>query len=168
MNGRNVCRSIFAAAAFALAAYAQADQTVQKIGFINTERIYLESKQAQGIQKTLEKEFGSRQSELEKLQKEGETLERRLSSGSMKAAERETAEKQWTVLAQRYRKQQSSLAEDYNLRRNEEFASLQQNANRVIVDIAKKEGYDVILQDVVYVNSRYDITDAVIKAMNAR
>ncbi|MEI2574217.1 OmpH family outer membrane protein, partial [Pseudomonas aeruginosa] len=58
--------------------------------------------------------------------------------------------------------------EDYNLRRNEEFASLQQNANRVIVKIAKQEGYDVILQNVIYVNTQYDVTDSVIKEMNAR
>ena len=64
-------------------------------------------------------------------------------------------------------KQQTELAEDYNLRRNEEFAALQQNANRVIVDLAKREGYDFILQDVIYVNGRYDITDSVIKALNA-
>ena len=50
---------------------------------------------------------------------------------------------------------------------HEEFAALQQNANRVIVDLAKREGYDFILQDVIYVNGRYDITDSVIKALNA-
>ena len=50
----------------------------------------------------------------------------------------------------------------------EEFAALQQNANRIIVDLAKREGYDVILQDVIYVNARYDITDSVIKALNTR
>lgn len=61
-----------------------------------------------------------------------------------------------------------AFEEDYNLRRNEEFASLQQNANRVIVKIAKQEGYDVILQDVIYVNTQYDVTDSVIKEMNAR
>ena len=41
------------------------------------------------------------------------------------------------------------------------------NANHVIVDLAKREGYDFILQDVIYVNGRYDITDSVIKALNA-
>lgn len=63
---------------------------------------------------------------------------------------------------------QAQFEEDYNLRRNEEFASLQQNANRVIVKIAKQEGYDVILQNVIYVNTQYDVTDSVIKEMNAR
>ncbi|WP_448324245.1 hypothetical protein [Streptomyces sp. DSM 41493] len=37
-----------------------------------------------------------------------------------------------------------------------------------MVKIAKQEGYDVILQDVIYVNTQYDVTDSVIKEMNAR
>ena len=44
---------------------------IQKIGFINTERIYLESEQARDIQKTLYYEFSARQDELQKLQHEG-------------------------------------------------------------------------------------------------
>ena len=69
-------------------------------------------------------------------------------------------------MVEAFRKKQAQFEEDYNLRRNEEFAALQQNANRVIVKIAKQEGYDFILQDVIYVNTQYDITDSVIKEMN--
>ena len=38
---------------------------------------------------------------------------------------------------------QQQLAEDYDLRRNEEFAALQRNADRVMIDLAKKEGLNV-------------------------
>lgn len=41
-------------------------QEVQRLGFINTERVYQESKQAQGLQKTLQKEFAGRQKALQK------------------------------------------------------------------------------------------------------
>ena len=51
---------------FGLMNQAVAAETVQKIGFINTERVYLESKQAQRIQTTLEKEFRGRQDALQK------------------------------------------------------------------------------------------------------
>ncbi|OSI36000.1 OmpH family outer membrane protein [Neisseria dumasiana] len=141
---------------------------VQKLGFINTERVYQESKQAQRIQKTLEKEFDSRQKALDKIRKEGEAVEKKLASGKLSQSAHEDAVRELGELVQKFRLQQAQLAEEYNLRRNEEFAALQQNANRVIVDLAKKEGYDLILQDVIYVNSKYDITDSVIKALNAR
>ncbi len=145
-----------------------AAEGVQKIGFINAERLYQESRQAQGIQKTLEKEFSGKHKALQKIQQEGAALEKKLASGKLTEAERETTVRQLGELVQKFRLQQEKLAEEYNLRRNEEFAALQQNANRVIIDLAKKEGYDLILKDVIYVNSKYDITDRVIKAMNAR
>ncbi|STZ77037.1 OmpH family outer membrane protein [Bergeriella denitrificans] len=164
-----ILRSAAAAAlGLGLMAQAAAGEAVQKIGFINTERIYLEANQARNIQATLEKEFGSRQKALQALQKQGMDLEQKLSGNKLKGAAREQAAKEWGDLVQRFRREQAEFAEDYNLRRNEEFAALQQNANRVIVDLAKREGYDVILQDVVYVTSKYDITDSVIKALNAR
>ncbi|QEY25437.1 OmpH family outer membrane protein [Neisseria zalophi] len=141
---------------------------IQKLGFIDTERVYRESRQAQSIQQTLEKEFSSRHQALEALRRKGENVEKTLASGKLSGAEREKNVKELSELVRQYRTEQAALAEEYNLRRNEEFASLQQNANRVIVELAKKEGYDLILQDVIYVNSKYDITDRVIKSMNTR
>lgn len=151
----------------ALVTQAQAAEALQKIGFINTERVYQESKQAQGIQKTLNQEFSKRQAALQEVQKEGAELEQQLASKQLQGKAREQVAKKWAALVNTFRKQQSELAADYNLRRNEEFAALQQNANQVILDLAKKEGYDLIVQDVIYVNSKYDITDSVIKALNA-
>ncbi|WP_373740632.1 OmpH family outer membrane protein [Neisseria sp.] len=147
---------------------AQAAEAVQKLGFINTERVYQEVKQAQNIQKTLDKEFGKRQKELQKIQQEGMELEKKLASGKLHGAERDKVGKKWADLVKTFRDRQAAFAEEYSLRRNEEFAALQQNANRVIVELAKREGYDLILKDVIYVNRKYDITDSVIKAMNAR
>lgn len=153
---------------FSLMGQAVAAESLQKLGFINTERVYQESKQAKLIQKTLEKEFSSRQKALQKLQAEGAELEKRIASGKLQGAERQAAVQKLGEAVQKFRLEQAQLAEEYNLRRNEEFAALQQNANRIIVELAKKEGYDLILQEAVYVNSKFDITDSVIKALNAR
>ncbi|ASK27225.1 OmpH/Skp family outer membrane protein [Neisseria chenwenguii] len=161
----NYTRILAAALALGLTAQAHAEQ---KIGFVNTERVYLESKQAQGIQAKLEKEFGKRQKALETLKKEGKSLESRLADTRLKEKDREKTAKRMSELIQSFRRAQAAYAEDYNLRRNEEFAALQQNANRVILELAKREGYDVILQDVIYINRQYDITDSVIKALNAK
>jgi outer membrane protein len=57
------------------------------------------------------------------------------------------------------------LAEDFNLRRNEEFASVQERANRTIKQIAEREQFDLILQDAVYINPKYDITAKVLKEL---
>ena len=61
---------------------------------------------------------------------------------------------------------QREFREDVNLRKNEELASLQERANKVIQQIAEAEKFDLILQDpVVFASQRIDITDRVIKAL---
>ena len=49
---------------------------------------------------------------------------------------------------------------------NEELASVQERANKVIQQIAEAEKFDLILQDpVVFASQRIDITEKVIKAL---
>ena len=49
---------------------------------------------------------------------------------------------------------------------NEELASVQERANKVIQQIAEAEKFDLILQDpVVFASPRIDITEQVIKAL---
>ena len=52
-------------------------------------------------------------------------------------------------------------------RKNEELQSVLDRANRVVKQVAEQEKYDLILQEAVYINPKHDITDKVIKALNA-
>ena len=163
----NLPRMVAAAAAVLLASHAVAD-SVQKLGFIDTERVYQQSVQAQRIQATLQNEFGARQQALQRLRDQGIALKARLDQGRLSPAERRRTEQQLIALDGDLRRQATQLTEEYNLRRNEEFAALQQNANRVITELAQRDGYDLIIQDVIYVNSKFDITDQVIRALNSQ
>ena len=60
---------------------------------------------------------------------------------------------------------QREIREDLNLRRNEELASVQERATRVINQIAEQEKFDLIVQEAVFASSRIDITEKVIKAL---
>ena len=42
-----------------------------------------------------------------------------------------------------------------------------ERANRVVRQVAEAEKYDVVLQEAVYINPKFDITDKVIKALNS-
>ncbi len=139
---------------------------IQKLGFIDTERVYRESKQAQHIEKTLQQEFASRQAKLQDLQRAGAELEQKAASDKLSPEERQQVLQRLGSMVQQFRTEQAQLAEDFNLRRNEEFAALQASANKVIIDLAKQEGYDLIIQDAIYVNGKFDITDKVIRSLN--
>jgi outer membrane protein len=58
--------------------------------------------------------------------------------------------------------------EDINQRKNEELGQVVERANRVIKQIFETEKYDLILQEAVFAGPRADITDKVIKALNAQ
>ena len=87
---------------------------------------------------------------------------KKLKAGKARAAAMAELERQ----RREFRGSQAQLAEEYDLRRNEEFAALQNNANRVILELAKKEGYDLIVHDVIFIDAKFDITDKVIREMN--
>lgn len=63
-------------------------------------------------------------------------------------------------------RRQRALVEERNQRANEESQIILQRANRIIQDIAKKQKYDLIIQDAIWVSPKVDITEQVIKELN--
>lgn len=138
---------------------------IQKLGFINTERVYQESKQAQTMMKALENEFAPRRAALMKLESEGMALQNKIAKAKP-GAKRDRDVEKLAELSRRFRLEEMRLAEEYNLRRNEEFAALQHQANQALLTVAKRGGYDLILQEVLFIDSKFDITDEVLREMN--
>lgn len=138
-----------------------------KIGFVNQERILRESAPAKRSQTKLDKEFATRRAELDRVEKQGRELEATLQKEAvtLPEAERTARERQFAQLTRDFQRMQREFREDVNLRRNEELASLQERANKVINEIAEKEKFDLILQEAVFASTRIDITDKVLKAL---
>lgn len=134
-----------------------------KFGYVNAMRVYSESKVAQQIEQNLQKEFAAQQQKMDALQQENDRIRQQLiTSGSLKPAERQKLE---STLVQN-RMALSQFVESYNLRRNEEFAALQHNANVIVQRIASQEKFDLIVQEAVFVRAPYDITDRVIQLLD--
>jgi outer membrane protein len=159
----------FAAASMLLAVVAPASAQELKIGYVNSERVMREAAPAKAAQAKLEAEFGKRERELtdiagrlkaaaDKLDKDTPTL----SPTEQSRRQRELVEQDRDL--QRKRRE---FQEDLNQRRNEELASVVERANRVIKQIFDAEKYDLILQEVILASARVDITDKVIKVLNA-
>ena len=115
----------------------------------------------------MQAEFGQQQQKLAAMQQAGIQLQQQVQSGKLRGAAQRNAENKLLESAREYRIAAARLAEEYSLRRNEEFASLQRNANDIIKNIAETEKYDFIVQEAVFVNGKYDITDRVIKLLDA-
>lgn len=157
-----------AAAQPAPAASPSAPLAAIRIGFVNTERLFREAAPAKRAQAKLEKEFATRDAEVQKLTRQVRDLQSSVDKdgATMAEAERRNKERDLANLSRDLQRAQREFREDLNLRRNEELAQLQERANKVIQQIAEAEKFDLILQDpVVYASQRIDITDKVIKAL---
>ena len=162
-------RALAAAALLALASHGAQAQEL-KIGYVNSDRVLRDAAPAKAAQAKLEAEFSKREKELtdignrlkaasDKLDKDGPTL-----------SEAERSKRQRELLDQDrdFQRRRREFQEDLGQRKNEELASVVDRANRVIKQIFETEKYDLVLQEAVFAGPRVDITEKVIKALNAQ
>jgi outer membrane protein len=166
MKFKQIAVSLILASAFA-AAPALANT---KIGFVNTERLLREAPLSVSAQKKLEREFAARDQELQKLAKQARDLQAQLDKDgvTMSDSERKTKERDLGNLSRDLQRQGREFREDLNLRRNEELGQIQERARKAILDIAKAEKFDMIVEQAVYVDPKNDITDRVMKALGGK
>ncbi|QWT47671.1 OmpH family outer membrane protein [Azospira inquinata] len=145
----------------------QAQAAELKIGYVNTQRIFRDAPAAVKAQKKLDSEFSRRDQDLQKMAKQLQSMQESLEKNgvTMSDSDRRNKERDLNDLNRDFQRKQREFREDLNLRQNEEMAAVLDKANRAIKNIADSEKYDLILQDVVWVSPRLDITDKVIKAL---
>ena len=140
-----------------------------KMGFVNTERIFREAASAKQAQANLEQEFSKREKDLvdlgNTLKAASEKFERE--APTLSESQRNSRQKQLVEQDRDFQRKRREFQEDLNARKNEEQQVVVERANRAVKQVAESEKYDVIFQEAVYVNPKHDITDKVIKALNA-
>lgn len=154
-----------AASLFSFHAHAQE----VKLGFVNTERIFREAASAKQAQAKLEQEFSRREKELvdigNNLKQASERFERE--APTLAESQRTARQKQLIDQDREFQRKRREFQEDLNARKNEEQQIVVERANRAVKQVAESEKYDVIFQEAVYIHPKHDITDKVIKALNA-
>lgn len=152
-----------------LLALASAQAQDFRLGYVNLDRIIREAGPAKTAQAKLEQEFSRREKELQELgatiKSAADKLERE--APTLSETQRASRQKQLVEQDREFQRKRREFQEDLNARRNEELQQVFERANRVVKQLADAEKYDLILQEAVYVNPKHDITDKVIKALNA-
>lgn len=139
-----------------------------KIGFVNTDRVFREAPIALTAQKKLEKEFASRDAELQKMAKQARELQSQLEkdSAALSDTDRRNKERDLANLNREYQRSLREFREDLNLRRNEELVKVQDRARKAIQAYGEAEKYDIILEDAIYFSPKIDITDRIIRTLS--
>lgn len=153
----------------ALLASAQVQAQEFRIGFVSTDRIFKETSTAKAAQVRLEQEFSKREKELVE---QGSTLKSTVDKFEREAptlpeGQRVARQRQLVDQDRDFQRKRREFQEDLNSRKNEELQQVLERANKVVKQVAEAEKYDMVLQEAVYVNPKHDITDKVIKVLNA-
>ena len=147
---------------------AQAEEL--KIGYVNSERVLRDAVPAKAAQSKLEAEFSKREKDLADLAGKLKAAGDKLDKDAPTLAESERSRRQRDLVDQdrEFQRKRREFQEDLTQRKNEELASVVERANKVIKQIFEAEKYDLILQEAVFAGPKVDITDKVIKALNAQ
>jgi outer membrane protein len=144
-------------------------QESTKIGFVSLDRILRDSTPAKAAQTKLESEFSKRQKDLQdanaRLKATADKFDK--DSPVLSDSDRSRRQRELADMDKDFQRRQREFNEDINQRKNEELAAVVERANRVIRQISESEKFDIVFQDAVYVNPRIDITEKVLKSLNA-
>lgn len=161
--------AIAAAALLALAGFSVQAQEL-KIGYVNSDRVLREAAPAKAAQAKLETEFSKREKELtdigNRLKSAGDKLDK--DAPTLSEAERSRRQRDLIDQDREFQRKRREFQEDLTQRKNEELAAVVDRANRVIKQIFETEKYDLVLQEAVFAGPKVDITEKVIKALNAQ
>lgn len=162
--------AVVALSAFCAAGAVQAQaQGGTKVGFVSVERIIRDSAPAKAAVARIDSEFKKREAELQqlanRLRSQSEQYDK--DAAVMSDSDRIRRQRELTALDSEFQRKRIEFQEDLNRRRNEEMGKVFEQADQVIKRIAETQGYDLVLQEAITVSPRIDITDQVIKALDA-
>ncbi len=162
-------KSVWVAVCLAGAAFGAQTQEL-KIGYVNSDRVLRDATPAKAADTRLKAEFSKREKDLldmgERLKAAGEKFDK--DQPTMAESERVRRQRDLVEQDREFQRKRREYQEDVTQRRNEELASVVERTNKVIRQIYESEKYDLIVQEAVFAGPRVDITDKVIKALNAQ
>lgn len=138
-----------------------------KVGYVQIDKI-MQSPASLEVGERLKKEFTPRNAELQRQKKLLDDKEAALDKDLMTLSEasREKRSREISEMKLNFQQKQRELAEDFELRKREERAKLQDRINRAVTTISQAEGYDLVLYgNAAYAGAKADITEKVIKAV---
>ena len=161
--------SVLSAAVLGLAMLAPVGAADLRIGVVNMERILRDSLSAAQAGERLNAEGMRRQEEIDALTKRFKQRLERFEKGAsdMSESERVTERRELAEMERDVARRSREARDEFNQRRNEEVLLLQGRAGRIIQQIAESEKFDLVLYEFFYASPKVDITDRVMKALDA-
>ena len=143
-----------------------------KIGVVDPQRLLEDSPQGKAASESMRAEFAPRQRTLQAQEQAIKAKQEKLQkdSATMTEDQRARAEKELRDSARDLERARGEFNDDATARRNEEMSRLQRTLGEEVRSYAKAQNFDLILtaETVVYAAPSYDITPAILSALQAR
>jgi len=169
MMNIHILKTLVAAVLLAGAATGAGAQEL-KIGYVNSDKVLRDAVPAKAAQAKLEAEFSKREKDLTDIASRLKAASDKLDKDAPTLSESERVRRQRELVDQdrELQRKRREFQEDLSQRKNEELGAVVERTNKVIKQIFETEKYDLILQEAVFWSPKVDITDKVIKALNAQ
>ncbi|TDR31681.1 OmpH family outer membrane protein [Hydromonas duriensis] len=138
-----------------------------KMGYVSLDRLMAESAPAKTARSTLDSQFKPREASLDTkaaaIRSKQQAYEKDFPK--LTDAQRAEREKDLGQSMDAFEAERAKFEEDLSVAQNKMLQDLLNKANAVIKSLAEKEGYDLIVQDAVYIKPEYDLTRRVIEQL---
>lgn len=135
-----------------------------KVGYVSLDRLIAESAPAKKARATLDKEFKSREKNLEKNATSLRDAQQKYEKDFPNLTDEQRAARETEIGKnfEAFEAERTAFETDLSNAQNKLLQDLLKDANSVIRQIAEKDGYDLVVQEAVYIKPEYDMTQRVI------
>jgi len=151
---------------FGLALSASVDAQQLRIGYVDMKEVLDSAPQVLAGRAKLDQEFRSRNDAIEMDDFRANALEMRLQQADMTSDNRLQLERELRELRRNITRRKEDLRDELSFRRTEEVQQLEEQINIAVQEIAKRNGFDLIVSSpVIYANPDLDITNLILEQL---
>jgi len=160
------CARILCFVLLALAFSAAANAQQLRIGYVDMKEVLDNAPQVVVGRIKLDQEFRDRNDAIELDELRADSMEQRLAQGDVDSDNRIKLERDLREMRRNISRRKEDLRDELSFRRTEEVQSLEEQINVAVQEIAKRNGYDLIVSSpVIYANPDLDITDLILEQL---
>jgi outer membrane protein len=151
---------------FGLALCAPAVAQQPRIGYVDMKAVLDNAPQVIAGRAKLDREFRARNDAIELDEGRANALETRLQQADMTDDNRMRVERDLRELRRNISRRKEDLRDELSFRRTEEVQRLEEQINIAVQEIARRNGYDLIVSSpVIYASPDLDITDLILEQL---
>jgi len=137
-----------------------------RVGYVDMKEVLDNAPQVIAGREKLDQEFRPRNNVIEAEEARAQDLEQRLQQGDLTEDARARLEREVREMRRNINRQREDLRDELSFRRTEEVQRLEDQINLAVQEIARNNGYDLIISSpVVYADPALDITDLILQQL---